>query len=237
MEKIITYETLRKFAYSNDKLIKGEIKGIVLDFYGLGGMHMHGGDPATAKELAEKGILFVIPYTNPWCWMNASAVRYTDEVIDLLCDKYSLPSDIKIVSTGGSMGGLSALVYTRYAKRTPVACVTNCPVCDLVYHFTEREDLPRTLYSAFSEFDGTLNEALEAHSPIHLASEMPKIPYTVFHCEDDGLVNLEKHSLKFVEAMKDHDVTLITVPLRGHCDLSPEAEIGYRKAILKAIGE
>jgi hypothetical protein len=66
---------------------------------------------------------------------------------------------------------------------------------------------------------------------------MPKIPYTIFHCEDDGAVNLEKHSAKFVEAMKDNDITLIRVPLRGHCDLNPEAEIGYRNAILKAIGE
>ncbi|MBQ7411532.1 MAG: prolyl oligopeptidase family serine peptidase [Clostridia bacterium] len=238
MEKIITYESLRSFAYSNDKLIKGEIKGIVLDFFGLGGMNMLSGDPGDAKEYAEKGIALVIPYTNPWCWMNQSAVAYTDEIIDTLCAKYSLPDNIKIVSSGGSMGGLSALVYTYYAKRTPVACVTNCPVCDLVYHFTEREDLPRTIYSAFAEFDGTLNEALEAHSPLHLAPKRPKIPYSIFHCEHDNAVSLEKHSARLFEAMrKEHDITLMRVPLRGHCDLSPEARIEYRRAIVKAIEE
>ena len=56
--------------------------------------------------------------------------------------------NIPVVSTGGSMGGQSALVYCAYSKRTPVACVANCPVCDTVFHFTERPDLPRTLYSA-----------------------------------------------------------------------------------------
>ena len=30
MEKIITYETLRNFAYSNDLLIESDIKGIVM---------------------------------------------------------------------------------------------------------------------------------------------------------------------------------------------------------------
>ena len=124
MEKIITYDTLRSFAYSNDKLIKGEIKGIVLDFYGLGGMHMHHSDPGDAVEYTENGILFVVPYYNPWCWMNKDAVDYTDEIIDVLAEKYSLSDNIKIASTGGSMGGLSALVYCAYAKRTPCACVT-----------------------------------------------------------------------------------------------------------------
>lgn len=236
MEKIITYENLRNFAYSNDKIVEGEIKGIVLDFFGLGGMHMFKGDFADAKEFAKEGVLFVIPYTNPWCWMNKSAVDYTDEILDVLFEKYNLAPDTKVVSTGGSMGGLSALVYTRYAKRTPVACVTNCPVCDLVYHFTEREDLPRTLYSAFFECDGTFEDALKAHSPLHLSDTMPKIPYTIFHCEHDDAVNLEKHSKKFFEAMNEnHEIKLTTIPLRGHCDLSPEAKIGYRKAILNAL--
>jgi dipeptidyl aminopeptidase/acylaminoacyl peptidase len=197
---------------------------------------MDGGDQSDAKEYARDGVLFINPYTNPWCWMNKAAVDYTDEILDVLFEKYNLPKDTKIVSTGGSMGGLSALVYTRYAKRTPVACVTNCPVCDLVYHFTEREDLPRTIYSAFAEFDGTFDEALRAHSPLHLANTMPKIPYTVFHCEDDGAVNLEKHSKKFYDAMKtDHEIELVTIPLRGHCDLSPKAQADYREAIMRAI--
>ena len=165
MEKIITYETLRSFAYSNDKLITGEIKGIVLDFYGLGGMHMHHSDPGDAVEYAENGILFVVPYYNPWCWMNKDAVDYTDEILDVLIRKYNLSDDIKIASTGGSMGGLSALVYCAYAKRTPYACITNCPVCDLPFHFTERVDLPRTLYSAFYGYEGTLDELYALETP------------------------------------------------------------------------
>lgn len=234
MKKIITYDTLRSFAYSNDKLIKGEIKGIVLDFYGLGGMHMHHSDPGDAVEYAENGILFVVPYYNPWCWMNKDAVDYTDEIIDVLAEKYSLSDNIKIASTGGSMGGLSALVYCAYAKRTPCACVTNCPVCDLPFHFTERVDLPRTLYSAFYGYEGTLDDALKSCSPLHLVGKLPKIKYTIFHCDNDKAVSLEKHSVPFVEAMKDsYDVDLTVVHGRGHCDLSAEAHLEYKKVIYR----
>ena len=74
MEKIINYDNLRKFAYSNDKLIEGKIKGILLYFGGLNGFKMFDTDPANAIEYAEKGIVYVVPYYNPWCWMNRSAV-------------------------------------------------------------------------------------------------------------------------------------------------------------------
>ena len=232
MEKIITYETLRNFAYSNDHLIKCEIKGIVLNFYGLGGMTIHNADPGDALEYAEKGIIYVMPYYNPWSWMNRQAVAYTDEIVSVLCKKYGLTDNVKIVSTGGSMGGLSALVYCAYAKITPCACVANCPVCDLPYHFTERTDLPRTLYSAFGEYDGDMESALRSCSPLHLVDKMPDIHYTVFHCAGDKGVNLQQHSERFVEAMKvNHKIAFNIVPLRGHCDLSAEAIFDYKRTV------
>ena len=135
------------------------------------------------------------------------------------------------------MGGLSALVYCAYAKITPCACITNCPVCDLVYHYTERPDLPRTLYSAFFDYEGNMEDALKSCSPFHLAEKLPKIPYTVFHCEEDKAVNLEKHSMRFVEEMQkaEHSIVLNKIPFRGHCDLSAEARVEYKNAIIKSL--
>lgn len=236
MEKIITYEALRSFAYSNDRLIKGEIKGIVLSFYGLGGTAMFNTDPGDAFEYAEKGIIYVMPYYNPWSWMNRQAVAYTDEIISVLCEKYGLDHSVKIVSTGNSMGGLSALVYCAYAAITPSACVVNCPVCDLPYHFTERNDLPRTLYSAFGEYECDMETALRSCSPLHLVDKLPDISYTVFHCMNDKSVDPEKHSEKFVEAMKpSHKITLKKVPFRGHCDLSASARLDYVKSVFEVF--
>lgn len=237
MEKIMTGENLRKFAYVNDKVCKKPIGGIVISFFGLGGMEMYPQDTKEGIFYGDKGILYVVPYNNPWAWMNRQAVAYTDQVLDVLLEEYGWGEKIPIVSTGGSMGGQSALVYMVYAKRTPAACVVNCPVCDVVYHYTEREDLPRTLYSAVANEAGRLEDALEAISPLHLVEKMPKVPYHIFHCEEDLAVNKKLHSDKFAAAMEQrgHKISYDGVPGRGHCDLTEPMWELYRKYILEAV--
>lgn len=189
------------------------------------------------RKYAEKGILLLVPYQNPWAWMNRQTVDFTDELIDVLVKAYDLPTGIPIVSTGGSMGGLSALVYTAYAARTPVACVANCPVCDLPYHYTERPDLPRTLYSAFGTYDGTMEDALRSASPIHLVDKLPSdSEYFIFHCEEDKAVNKQMHSDRFVaELEKAHRVSYYEVPERGHCDLTDEMRGLFTKCVINSI--
>lgn len=222
MEKIITIETIRRFAYVNDAVCVRPIRGVVVFFPGLNNRDMHAFDPEEGEIFGEQGILYVIPYNNPWSWMNKQAVGYTDEILDVLFDAYDLPENTPVVSMGRSMGGLASLVYTHYAKRTPVACVANCPVCDAVYHFTEREDLPRTMYSALYYVEGTLEDALKSISPYHLAEHMPRVRYHIFHCDADQSVNMQMHSDRFVEKMRSlsHQVTYDVVPERGHCKLT-----------------
>lgn len=229
MEKLITYGNLRNFAYSNDAIAQRPIKGIVLDFFGLGGQAMFGEDFDKAKRFAQMGILYVVPYFNPWCWMNREAVGFVDEILSVLRAHCQLREDVPVVSSGGSMGGLCALVYTRYAKHTPVACVANCPVCDLPYHYTERPDLPRTLYSAFYNYEGTLDEAMRTCSPLHLAASMPEVSYVIFHCDRDEAVNKVRHSDRFVAAMNEagRKVTYHVVPDRGHTELTEEMQAKY----------
>lgn len=224
----INYNDLRMYTYSNDTLIQGEIKGIVIQFTGLNGTSMWKEDPEIALRMAKEGIVFLFPYINPWAWMNRDAVTYTDAVVDTLFEHYELREPTPIISTGGSMGGLCGLVYTRYAKRTPKACAVNCPVCDLPYHYTERPDLPRTLVSAFGSYDMSLEDAMKTASPMHLVNEMPDVPYLILHCDKDMAVNKEKHSDRLVQKLSEkHNVTYVEVPDRGHCDLSPEAKEIY----------
>lgn len=227
---VITYENLRLFCYSGDRLVSGEIKGIVLNFYGLGGAKMLQEDSPAAVWYAERGLIFVNPYTDPWDWMNPTAVALTDEIIDVLFDHYQLPDSTPIISSGGSMGGLCSIVYCRYARRTPAACVANCPVCDLPFHYTERPDLPRTLYAAFYRPGTDLMEKLKTASPLHLADSLPDIPYILFHCTADKSVNIHAHSEKFAAKMQEigRDITLIRIPDRGHCDLGDEGWAQYQ---------
>lgn len=237
MEKIITYDNLRSFAYVNDKICQKPIKGIVLSFFGLGKTVTFDVDTKEGEMYAERGIIYVYPYNNPWNWMNKQAIDFTDEIIDVLFEHYDLPCDTPIVSSGGSMGGHGALVYTAYAKRTPVACVTNCPVCDAFFHNSERPDLPRTYYSSFYNEEGSFEDALKRYSPFHLAEKMPKIKYRILHCEKDKSVNIDLHSKAFVKQMESfgHDITLDIVEGRGHCNLTLSAQRKFEQYIIESI--
>ena len=235
MKTVITADNLRSFAYLNSAVLVGEPRGLVLEFKGLGGMDMYGEDTPRGVFFGKRGVLYCVPYLDPWSWMNPFAVRETDEIVDAVFSRYGT---LPIVSTGGSMGGLACLAYTRYGKITPAVCAANCPVCDLPYHYTEREDLPRTLYAAFgASGEETLEDAMKKASPLHLAEagEMPAIPYAVFHCTADRAVNKEKHSDRFVAALREYaPVRYVPVEGRGHCDLGP-AWADFDQAILSAV--
>ncbi|MBQ9133073.1 MAG: prolyl oligopeptidase family serine peptidase [Clostridia bacterium] len=241
MNKIITFENLSTFCYCNYNLCKTPIRGIVLSFRGLGSMKAFTDDSPEvaddAKLYGEQGILYVKPSTNPWSWMNRQAVAVTDEIVDVLFEHFDLPADTPIVSTGGSMGGQQALVYMLYAKRTPIACVVNCAVCDMPYHYIERPDLPRSMYSAFYEEEGNIEDILKTRSPLHLVDKLPRVPYYVFHCNKDTAVNIDMHSEKLVAAMRaaGHTVTYHIVPDRGHCSLTDEAKALFAEYVCKEI--
>lgn len=237
MQKMITMEHLAGFAYVNTAVCQAPVRGIVVSFFGLGNTKMFHAETGAGAYYGERGILYVHPYNNPWNWMNPQSVAMTDEILDVLIDHYNLPESIPVVATGGSMGGLCALVYTHYAKRTPVACIANCPVCDLPYHLTERPDLPRTLYSAFWHEEGTIEQVLERFSPLHLAPHMPAAAYHIFHCAADQAVNKEKHSDRFVAAMKKagRHVQYYEIPHCGHCDLPDDKKALLSQCAIDAI--
>ena len=89
MEKIITINNLRNFAYCNNQICIKPIKGMVVSFFGLGGATIFNEDTEEGCRYAEKGILYLVPYQNPWAWMNKQTVDYTDELIDVLFKEYN----------------------------------------------------------------------------------------------------------------------------------------------------
>lgn len=237
MEKLITFDNLRQFCYCNDRICKRPIRGLVLFFPGMNTAKMYDGENENGERFAERGILYVIPYQNPWAWQTEQNMAFAEEILDVLFRTYDLPDNLPIVSAGQSMGGLGALAYMVYAKRTPVACAAFCPVCDLPYHYTERPDLPRTLYSAFYHYDGSLEEALRSVSPCHLVEQMPEeADYYVFHGERDVTVSRARHSEQFVEAMREkHRITYHIVPGMGHTDWTDEMFERYNAYIVESI--
>lgn len=236
MKKVINKDNISSFAYVNNKeLLSSDVLAIVIEFKGLGAMTMYN-ETERGVKLGKENILYVIPYLNPWNWMNMDSIKETDCIIDCLKEIYG--ENLNVISTGMSMGGLCSLVFPYYSRHKVVGVVSNCPVCDLPYHYTERPDLPRTLYSAYfneDSSDETINDALKKFSPYHLACDkkLPKIEYTIFHCECDHAVNIEKHSVKLVKEMnKYHHVDFITIANKDHCDLGEELK-KYEDVIIK----
>lgn len=216
-------ETLFRFARTNADALSRTIRGVVLEFQGLNRfeMHMQPSKPMEL-ELADAGILFVIPYAAPWSWMNESAVRYTNEVLDAIFRIFALPGDTPIVSTGFSMGGLAALMYPVFAERPMAACYANSPVCDLPAHFHERDDVPRTLTTAFIAHPGGVQAGILSRSPLHRLDAMPDIPYRIVAGGLDTDVAKSRHGDGLVRAMERRGMNVIydELPLMRHWQIT-----------------
>jgi len=117
------------------------------------------------------------------------------------------------------MGGHAALLYPLKSRHKIARCLAVCPVTDLVHHYGERRDLPRTMHSAFHSY-GNIEAILREYSPLHQAANMPEIPYMVVHGEKDQAVAKARHSDPFTQAMKraGRDVVYRELPMMEHCD-------------------
>lgn len=228
----------KEVAWIADEYVAGEIAGVVVRFHGLGNGALRQEPDPWEAELAALGALVVWPYYGPWSWMNREARAMVDALIPAVYRAYNLGDDVPLILTGDSMGGSSALLYARYTIHHPVACFANCPVGDMTYHFRERPDLPRTMYHAFGSYTCTMQEALEEHSPLHQAAQMPDIDYLIVHGDEDTAVNEAIHADRLVAAMRARElrVTYRTVPGMGHCgplpsDVSAEIMAFMRRAL------
>ena len=204
---------MSKFCHSNLRHIRGEIREVVLEFQGLN-RYEYFTQPSRPQELlwADEGILFVIPYTHPWSWMNEASVAYVNWLLDELFRLLALDSATPIVSTGFSMGGQEAIIYPMYAGRPVAAVMANSPVCDLKYHLTERDDLPRTILSAFIVHSEGFDRGVESRSPIHCIDRLKDIPYLIISGGMDDQVNQDIHARRLVALMRERCMRVV------HCE-------------------
>ena len=210
---------LERFAWVGDAALSGAVRGVVLEFPGLGAMGMKGEGPnAYELEWGQAGALAVVPFQDPWGWMNPQTVALTDEIVDAVFARYGLASETPVIATGGSMGGFEALLYSIKSRHPVAAVAANCPVCDLPFHYTERPDLPRTMHHAFGSY-GDISEALAANSPLHQSQFLPDIPYLIIHGDEDTAVGKAAHSDKMVAKMRERSLAVDyrEQPGMGHC--------------------
>ena len=188
--------------WSNIGRINGNIRAVVVSFHGLGATLRQGASELDLA-LAEENILVIAPYYGPWSWMNRLARKFVDELLERVWKDLKLDDSLPLVSSGGSMGGCSALLYCRYGKRPPVACDALYPVCDVPFHYHERSDLPTTFNYAFYGYPEALADILIEHSPLHQIEKMPRIPYLFIHGFADDRVSKKMHSDAMTAALRN----------------------------------
>ena len=216
-------KTIHEVAWLGDGYVKGRIKGVVLFFHGLGRIEMKYEPTTQELAFAEAGALVVHPYYGAWNWMNRQARRFVDDLVDSIYHVYKLRASAPLISTGESMGGQCALLYTRYAAHPVAACTVNCPVCDLKFAFHERADVPRTIHFAFRGYKEDMETLLKEHSPVAQAANFPDIPFQIIHGVHDTGVVKSKHSDKLVPLLRKSGIKVeyLEVAEMNHCSPMP----------------
>jgi dipeptidyl aminopeptidase/acylaminoacyl peptidase len=223
-------------SWNGFKHVRGPVRGIVVRFHGLGSMNQKTAAEGIDHDWAARGALVVEVYQDPWGWMNDPTRDLYDEVIDGLRKRHGLSDALPLITTGGSMGGHAALAYTFRSRHRVTACQTNCPVCDLPFHYTERPDLPRTFLHAYGYED--IRERLVLRSPLHQVATMPDIPYQIIHGVLDQAVGKARHSDPLVKVMRARGLTVEyreDAEMRHCSPMSYESHVRWGEFVLEQL--
>ena len=207
-KKYINKDTIRLYANTNEEHLVMPVKGIVVEFPGLGGGSCLGGlmdmQSYSSKEsllFAQKGIIIAYLFPGPWSWGNKGAVRMADAVIDAIKDKYTLNDKIPVAACGGSMGGLGALIFSAGTRHKLCMVAAACPCIDVLDRLNCDETFPRTFISAAACYDMELENALKSFSPMHCIDKLQNTDY--FICSDaEDQIFPESQCDLFVEKLR-----------------------------------
>lgn len=242
----INENTYASFCNSNESMLKGKPRGIVIEFPGLGGGSCLGGkqDPMGGytnswskfpETTAAAGLVHVYLMPGPWSWMNPGTVREADLVIDALQKKFGLSEGAPLVATGGSMGGLGALIFTAWSRHRVTACAAACPCYDVLKLYACGKSFPRTFISAIAALDMPIEEGLKRISPAHNIVRMPDIPYYIVCNEADEIFPM-KGMDEYVARLKaaGRKVEYVHLPGTAHGKFTPEARRKFHQFVIDA---
>lgn len=235
----VTWETLTDFCKTNAREVKGPVKGIIVEHPWFGQQDMEYCSPTVMERATKENVVYFHSWAQPWSWMSNQQLALTDRIIDVIIEHFGLPQDVKIVSTGKSMGGHGALTYPQLTKKNVVAAVANCPPCDLLSRYADGEDMPRALYSAYSD-EPDFRRAVIRHSPLATVEDYRDITYYIYQTDADRNVIKEKHSDRFVEAAAKRKKGPLKLTYRvgkgEHVKLEGEDLKAFDAAIFDALG-
>lgn len=245
----ITKNNLDDFCITNEKYLvdgKQKIKGLVVEFPGFDGNSCFGGNfnntelnTYMGQRLAVNNILLVYVFTGPWNWMRDVSVNTVDNIIESVIEKYNLDTNIKIVLSGGSMGGLGALSYATYGKFKAISCAVSCPVCDLFAVSKFSHYFAASVYFACCHYNCEYDEAVKKLSPLYFVDKFPNIDYFILYCDNDQVIKTEENALPLINKMQEKELNLeiYRVYGAGHCEHSMKDNKKFVEYILNSFNK
>ncbi|MBQ9789378.1 MAG: prolyl oligopeptidase family serine peptidase [Lentisphaeria bacterium] len=221
-EGIFTFGNNKAYVYLPDNFQKGKPCKFILFFHGAGysngqpGNVGHKGFEKFRKMAAEKGYIIAVPSYGT-TWYNRKAENITKAMLHALEQEFGFQLN-RIHVMGGSMGGLSALVWSsRNMERVSSIC-TFFAVADIVDQYNAKAHHAKAMISAYG---GDYNKKpywYESRRAINYASILAQVPIMLVHGDKDVLVSMNQ-SEKLYNAIKNvggTQVEFVKVPGRGH---------------------
>lgn len=219
--RFINRDNLSDFAFVNLDAVQKPIRGVVMNCHGLTDESTFNASPRPGIDLGNEGVLYIFPYYSPWAWCNDATLAYMDEVLDVVWEMLDLPADLPFVIAGGSMGGMTSMLYSIYGKRRVKAVACNCPVCDLADRVSISDYVRRSVYAAYAGTERSVQEEILRHSPLHQVDALPDIPYLIVCGTKDTAIPEKEQIAPFQQAMTaaGKRATFVRVPGMGHCNI------------------
>ncbi len=202
-------------------------KGLVVHIYGRGGScrsynMMRESYAEVRRLLWERGYWLVVPDLGTDHWMNDTACKSVDAVIEGMIRDHDVdPARVHILGT--SMGGGSGLVYVmRRPNRIRSICAV-FPMTDFEQWVQEKPGYLSGIARAHGVKPSEAASVLQALSPLQHVAAFAGIPVFLLHGDADSTVPTH-HSREFAAALRKQGSPVIyrEVPRLAHTDAVTE---------------
>ena len=221
-EGIYTFGNNKAYIYLPDNFQVGKQYKFILFFHGAGysngqpGNVGHQGFEKFRKMAAEKGYIIAVP-SYATTWYNRKAENITNAMLHSLEQELKINLD-RIHVMGGSMGGMSALIWSSRNMERVISICTVYAVADVVEQAKAKEHHGKSMNSSYG---GTYAEKPyfhESRRAMNYVSVLAQIPLLLVHGDKDTLVSMDQ-SKNLYDAIKKFGgtkVEFVVVPGMWH---------------------
>lgn len=207
---------VQEWTHGNDKKV-GPL--LVIYLHGAGGNQSQGVKIGSydnvfgkmGEWLSKQNAVYICPEYRGNSWMGPDAEKDVVEILRLAKEKYR---PVRILLTGASMGGTSALIFASRHPELLDGVLAWCPATDPALMFPKFGEHFRTSYGGSPE---EVPEIYRERTSRDHAKGLAKLPSVIIHGKADAVIPVE-HSRVLVERLKDFKAIVNYTEVEGGHD-------------------